>query len=116
MSDNKKLLLSISIRELREKHGIKLDLAPNRYRFEEVFDALVRQLQGKHSAHAADDNGNNGNNTKRNGRRKTNARKYLTGTKPIQVKYKCSFEEAEKILLEQRLHEELISTRKLLED
>ena len=107
---DKKVVLSISIRELREKYGIDLDFIPNRYRLNEIFDPIVRQLQGKNGNHVANGKTKNGNNQKRKDKGKS--QKYLTGTKAIQEKYKCSFEEAEKILIENKLNEESITTRK----
>ena len=112
---DEKIILSVSKRELRERHGITLNLVPNRYRFKDVFDAIVRQLPGRQRGVAATtkkNNGNNGNNGKRKNGRKNLPLRYLAGTKAIQEKYKCSFEEAEKILIEERLNESLTNSRK----
>ena len=105
---NKKLVLSISIREVREKYGINLDFIPKRYKLKEIFEPIVRQLQGKNGNHVANGKTKNGRKRKDKGK----SQKYLTGTKAIQEKYKCSFEEAEKILIENKLKEESIKTRK----
>lgn len=109
---DEKIILSVSKRELRERHGITLSLAPNRYRFKDVFDAIVRQLPGRQRGLAEANKKNNGNNGKRKNGRKNISQRYLAGTKAIQEKYKCSFEEAEKILIEERLNEDLTNSRK----
>ena len=109
---DEKIILSVSKRELRERHGITLSLAPDRYRFKDVFDAIVRQLPGRQRGVAATTKKNNGNNGKRKNGRKNIPQRYLAGTKAIQEKYKCSFEEAEKILIEERLNEGLTNSRK----
>ncbi|MFZ2070563.1 MAG: hypothetical protein WAV32_02950 [Halobacteriota archaeon] len=116
--DDKRLLLSISLHELHAKHGIKLDLSPKRYRFEEVFDAILRQLPRRRADVVPDEKGKDTgkSNHKRPDTRRSNSQKYLTGTKAIQKKYKCSFEEAEKILIEQRLNEELINDSQSTDD
>jgi len=109
---DEKIILSVSKRELRERHGITLNLVPNRYKFKDVFDAIVRQLPGRQRGVAATTKKNNGNNGKRKNGRKNLSQRYLAGTKAIQEKYKCSFEEAEKILIEERLNEGLTNSRK----
>jgi len=109
---DEKIILSVSKRELRERHGIMLNLVPNRYKFKDVFDAIVRQLPGRQRGVAATTKKNNGNNGKRKNGRRNIAQRYLAGTKAIQEKYKCSFEEAEKILIEERLNEDLTNSRK----
>ena len=101
---DEKIILSVSLRELRERHGITLNLVPDRYRFKDVFDAIVRQLPGRQRGVAATTKKNNGNNGKRKNGKKNTPQRYLAGTKAIQEKYKCSFEEAEKILIEERLN------------
>jgi len=101
---DEKIILSVSKRELRERHGITLNLVPNRYKFKDVFDVIVRQLPGRKRGPAATNKKDNGNNGKRKNGRKNLPQRYLAGTKAIQEKYKCSFEEAEKILIEERLN------------
>lgn len=108
---DEKIILSVSKRELRERHGITLNLVPNRYRFKDVFDAIVRQLPGRQRGVTATTKKNNGNNGKRKNGRKNIPPRYLAGTKAIQEKYKCSFEEAEKILIEERLNEGSTTSR-----
>ena len=108
---DEKIILSVSKRELRERHGITLNLVPDRYRFKDVFDAIVRQLPGRQRGVAAKTKKNNGNNGKRKNGRKNISQRYLAVTKAIQEKYKCSFEEAEKILIEERLNEGSTTSR-----
>ena len=108
---DEKIILSVSKRELRERHGITLNLVPDRYRFKDVFDAIVRQLPGRQRCVAATTKKNNGNNGKRKNGRKNLPQRYLAGTKAIQEKYKCSFEEAEKILIEEKLNKGLTNSR-----
>ncbi|KAF5433172.1 hypothetical protein C5S39_01985 [Candidatus Methanophagaceae archaeon] len=109
---DEKIILSVSKRELRERHGITLNLVPDRYRFKDVFAAIVRQLPGRQRGLAEANKKNNGNNGKRKNGRKNISQRYLAGTKAIQEKYKCSFEEAEKILIEERLNADLTNSRK----
>ena len=59
---DEKILLRVSLRELRERHGITLDLTPNRYQFVDVYNALVRQLSGRHRGPAGNSKAGNGNN------------------------------------------------------
>ncbi len=109
---DEKIILSVSKRELRERHGITLNLVPDRYRFKDVFAAMVRQLPGRRRGLAEATKKNNGNNGKRKNGRKNISQRYLAGTKAIQEKYKCSFEEAEKILIEERLNADLTNSKK----
>ncbi len=107
---DEKILLRVSLRELRERHGITLDLTPNRYQFVDVYNALVRQLSGRHRGPAGNSKAGNGNNGKRKNGRRNTSQKYLAGAKAIQEKYKCSFEEAERILIEQKINEDSKNT------
>jgi len=93
MEKDKRIIVSISIRKLREDHMVTMGLPPNVYAFKDVLRVLAQQWRRK-SVHIAKD-------------RKINAREYAAGSKTIHKRYKCSFADAERLIIEQSFSEKL---------
>ena len=93
---NKRISVSISIRNMCDDHIVMTGLVSKRYAFKDVLGILMQQWKRKsvhHDTIIKD--------------RKINVQKYLTGTNALRKEYKCSFADAERLIFEQACSERL---------
>lgn len=96
MKGNKRIIVSISLGQLREDHNIRLRVPPSRYTFADVLVAIKPHWTRKRVLTVS-----NNSQTDKNAARRLNAHDYLSGAQALRKRLRCSFVDAEHIIQEQ---------------